>query len=355
MSQPRKIRVLIVDDSSMVRKMIADSLAHDPQIEVVGAAPDPYVARDMIVSLKPDVLTLDIEMPRMDGITFLKILQEKRPMPVIVISSLAQAGSQAALDAHEAGAVDVLAKPDNAFSIGDLGKQLAMRVKVAAIARMRPAGTPTAAPPPSTLAPHTGTGDPRQIILIGSSTGGIEALNIVLPQLPANSPGICIVQHIPPHFSKMVADRLNTRCAIEVREARDGDEVRPGLALIAPGDFHMTLNRPAGAYKVALNQKPAMHFCRPAVDILFASAAACVGTHAVAAILTGMGSDGALGMQKLKAAGARTIAQDEATSVVYGMPRAAAALGVVDRVVPLPQIARTILSAFQAPALAHTA
>lgn len=348
MSIPRKIRVLIVDDSALVRRMISESLAGDPQIEVVGTACDPYVARDKIVELQPDVLTLDLEMPRMDGLTFLKILQQHRPMPVIVISSLTPAGSRAAIEALEVGATDVLGKPSNANSIGDLGKQLAIRVKAAATARVRSGAQRLAAPAPSAVRPSSFSSDPRQIILIGSSTGGIEALNHILPQLPANSPAVCIVQHIQPYFSKMVAERLNSRCAIEVREGADGDEVRPGLALIAPGDYHMTLNRSGNGYRVALNQKPPVQYCRPSVDVLFASAVSSAGNHALAVVLTGMGSDGALGMQKLKTAGARTLVQDEATCVVPGMPKSAVALGVVDRIVPLSQISQAIIAACHA-------
>jgi len=342
MNRPPKIRVLIVDDSAVVRKMIAEALSSDPEIEVVGSAPDPYVARDKILELNPDVMTLDLEMPRMDGLTFLKILQQHRPLPVIVISSLSQAGSQTAIDALEAGAVDVLAKPTSAYSIGNLGPQLASRIKGAATAR-RPA--PAAAiVRPTVPIKVSGSFDPRQIILIGSSTGGVEALRAVLPQLPDGLPPICIAQHIPPHFSKAIAERFNQLCAYEVREAADGDTLRPGLALIAPGDYHLIVGGEPGQYRVRLTQSPPLHHCRPAVDALFTSAARCGGRHATAVILTGMGHDGAAGMKTLKAAGASTIAQDEATSVVFGMPRAAIELGVVDRVLPLGQIPQAILA-----------
>jgi two-component system chemotaxis response regulator CheB len=341
-----KIKVLVVDDSAMVRKMICESLAKDPQIEVVGTAPDPYIARDKILELNPDVLTLDIEMPRMDGLTFLKILQQHRPIPVIIISSLTQTGSSAAMEALACGAVDVLAKPSSAYSIGHLGEQLAQRIKTAATAKMfkRPAAPAVAAAVPAPLVPKvTCAWHPRQIITIGSSTGGVEALTAVLPRLPENLPGIAIVQHIPPYYSKAFADRLSGQCAFEVREAVNGDLLTPNLALIAPGDFHMTLSWAGNGYRVALNQNSPVHHCRPAVDVLFRSVAECSGARITSVILTGMGCDGALGMKAQKAVGARTIAQDQATSVVYGMPRAAAELGVVDQVLPLPKIADAIV------------
>ncbi len=356
----RKTRVLVVDDSSVVRRAISDALNRDPEIEVVGSACDPYVARDMILELNPDVITLDIEMPRMDGLTFLRILQKHRPMPVLIISSLTQAGSQAAMDALEAGAVDVMAKPSSAYAIGDLGMQLAHRVKGAAVARLRAPAQPAA----GGVAGVTGVRgerqvsaavsatrfNPRQIILMGASTGGTEAIKAVLTQLPAGLPGIGIVQHIPAMFSKTFAERLNEICAMEVREAVAGDELRPGLVLIAPGDYHMMLAWNGGRYRVVLNQAPPLHHTRPAVDILFESAAASAGRYAVAGLLTGMGVDGAAGLQKLKAAGAATFAQNEESCVVYGMPRAAVELGVVDHVLPLNQVATAIIRGVKARA-----
>jgi len=342
----KKIKVLVVDDSAVVRKMISDALAKDPQIEVVGTAPDPYIAREKILELKPDVLTLDIEMPRMDGLTFLKILQQHRPIPVIIISSLTQSGSAAALEALQSGAVEILAKPSSAYSIGMLGDQLAQCVKAAAGARV-PRRVNAAPPTPNSQLPSSisAVWHPRQLTVIGASTGGVEALTEVLTHLPDGLPGIAIVQHIPPYFSRVFAERVNQQSAIEVREAAEGDLLRPGLALIAPGDFHLTLGWTGSAYRVSLNQNSPVHHCRPSVDVLFRSVAESRGARVVAAVLTGMGSDGALGMKALKAIGARTLAQDEATSVVYGMPRAAAELGVVDRVVPLPQIASALVEA----------
>ena len=345
MSLTRKIRVLVVDDSAVVRRMISDALSADPGIEVVGTACDPYVARDKILELNPDVLTLDIEMPRMDGLTFLKILQQHRPMPVVVVSSLTQAGSRSAMEAMELGAVDVLAKPQSAWNLGDLREQLALRVKGAAGARLKNFSAAALAPR-AAVASASAHFSPRQIVLIGASTGGTEAIKNVLTRLPAGLPGICIVQHIPPVFSKTFAERLNEYCAFEVREAAHGDELRPGLALVAPGDQHLTLSWTGAVYRVALQQGPMLHHVRPAVDVMFESAVSA-GKNALAVLLTGMGRDGAEGMRKLKAAGAQTLAQNEETCVVYGMPRAAVELGVVDRVLPLDLIPHAILHALQ--------
>ena len=334
----QKIKVLIVDDSAVVRKMISNALANDPQIEVVGTASDPYVARNQIMELHPDVLTLDIEMPRMDGLTFLKILQQHHPIPVIIISSIGQAGSAAALTALQNGAVAVLAKPTGVFSIEYLAKELPRHIKAAAAARLRRRPAAPAAPP--AMLSHNSAGlHPRQIIALGASTGGVEALTQVLTALPTGLPGIAITQHIPPYFSRAFAEHVNGQSALEVREAAAGDLLQPGMALVAPGDFHMTLSLTGSGFKVSLNQESPAHHCRPAVDVMFRSIAEIPGVRVVAAILTGMGSDGALGMKALKAIGAQTIAQDEESCVVYGMPRAAVELGVVDRVLPLSQIA----------------
>ena len=341
-----KIRVLVVDDSAVVRRMISDALSADPEIEVVGTACDPYVARDKILELNPHVLTLDIEMPRMDGMTFLRILQQHRPMPVVVISSLTSAGSKAALDAMEFGAVDVLAKPQSAWNLGDLRDQLAQRIKGAARARLSNCRRPATAANNTTAALTNTHFNQRQLILIGASTGGTEAIKNVLTRLPDGLPGICIVQHIPPVFSKTFAERLNECCAFEVREAIHGDEVRPGLALIAPGDYHLALNWAGSNYKISLQQSPLLHHVRPAVDVMFESAAVA-GKQALAILLTGMGRDGAAGMLKLKHAGATTLAQNEESCVVYGMPRAAVELGAVDKVLPLDLMPHTILRAVQ--------
>ena len=346
MSLQRKIRVLVVDDSAVVRRMISDALAQDPEIEVVGTACDPYVARDLILKLEPDVLTLDIEMPRMDGLTFLKILQEHRPMPVIIVSSLTAAGSKIALTCLEFGAVDVVAKQSSAWNLGSLRETLAHRVIGAARARLR------TIKPANALGNDVESGadtifSPRQLIVMGASTGGTEAIKDVLTRLPSGLPGICIVQHIPPVFSKTFAERLNECCELEVREAVHGDEVRPGTALLAPGDFHMVVEWDVNSYRVRLRQDPPIHYTRPAVDMLFNSAAQCAGRHALGVLLTGMGRDGAQGMQQLKGAGAINLAQNEESCVVYGMPRAAVELGVVDRVLPLDHIPHAMLWALR--------
>ncbi len=348
---PRRLRVLVVDDSALVRKAITDSLSRDPELEVVGSACDPYVAREKIVRLNPDVLTLDLEMPRMDGLTFLRILMQHHPMPVVVVSSLTQAGSQAAMEAMEAGAMDVLAKPDGTMSIGALGERLAYHVKAAVAASRfrRPsepeqsAGTrPDAAVP---LAVHPGAVDSRRLIVIGCSTGGLEALRTVLSSLPAGLPPIAVVQHISGHFSKVVAERLDAISAVDVREAEEGMALLPGMCVIAPGEHHLAVERIGGAFRTRLLRSPPVHHCRPAVDVLFRSAAEAAGPHVVAALMTGMGSDGAVGLGVVRNAGGTTIAEHESTCVVYGMPRAAIESGVVDQVVPLPRIAAAIVAA----------
>ena len=340
MNAVRKIRVLIVDDSAIVRKVLFDALAEEADLEVVGTAPDPYVARDKIIALAPDVLTLDIEMPRMDGLTFLRKLMHHHPMPVIVISSLGQASCRAALEALRLGAVEVLAKPGGPYSVGELRLSLANKIRAAAAARLR-SSAPISAPP----APQTEPAQPASgvsVIAIGASTGGTEAVREVMLRMPAASPGIVIVQHIPPVFSLAFANRLNEICPMEVREAVDGDEVRRGLALIAPGDRHMMLKKAGAGYRVVVKDGPRVCYQRPSVDVLFASVAENAGAGAVGILLTGMGADGAQGMLRMKQAGARTIAQDEATCVVFGMPREAIRLGAAGRVLPLLRIPSAI-------------
>ncbi len=339
----RPIRVLVIDDSAVVRKLVSDALRTDPEIEVVGTAVDPYIARDKIKQLNPDVLTLDLEMPRMDGLTFLKIVMAQRPLPVIIMSSLTRRGSDTALEALRLGAFDVLAKPGGPYSFGDLGPQLIARIKAAAGARLRQApSTPPFAPPaPRSLSRRGAT---RDVILFGASTGGTEALRKVLAELPAGLPGIAIVQHIPPVFSKAFADRLNDLCAFEVREAVDGDRLTPGLALIAPGNFHLMLQWHGDHYRARVTGGPPVWHQRPAVDLLLKSAADCgAGAHALAGIFTGMGRDGAEGLLRLRERGATTFAQDEATSVVYGMPRAAWENGAAQTRLPLERIADFIV------------
>lgn len=384
MTPAPKIKVLIVDDSAVVRRAVSDALAHDPGIEVVGTALDPIIARDKILRLQPDVLTLDIEMPRMDGITFLKEIMREAPLPVIILSSLTTHASATALDALQAGAVDVVAKPGSAFQIGDVAAVLPEKVRAAYASRGRlrkrtyPAPSAMTAPvpvspavpaapraqsvaaavpapraasvhrvpaaPPARLAPIGGTVfATRQLIVLGASTGGTEALKELLIRLPDGLPPIAIVQHIPAYFSKAFADRLDTLCAFDVHEAVDGERLRNGQAVIAPGGWHMALRWSGDHYAVQLRQGPAVWHQRPAVDVLFHSAAACAGRAAVAGILTGMGRDGAEGMLKLKEAGARTFAQDEESCVVFGMPRVAIELGAAEQVVSLEDMPRVLL------------
>ena len=353
MNLDRPIRVLIVDDSAIVRKILSEALTGEPDIEVVGTAPDPYVARDKILALNPDVLTLDIEMPRMDGLTFLRKLMEFHPMPVIVISSLGQASCKAALNALESGAVEVLAKPGGPYSVGELRMAIGSKIRAAAAARLRtrparPATTSPANATASKSAPSLNGFDPTKVIAIGASTGGTEAIADVLTHIPENSPGIVITQHIPANFSRAFAERLNTICRINVKEAADGDQLAPGLALIAPGDFHMLLRKRPGGYFVAVKDGPRVCYQRPSVDVMFRSVAEVAGSKAVGVLLTGMGSDGAAGMLQMKQAGAETIAQDEDTCVVFGMPREAIRMGGVDHVQPLANVAGAILAAVRA-------
>jgi two-component system chemotaxis response regulator CheB len=343
----RKIRVLIVDDSALARRSLRDALARDPEIEVVGDAKDAYVARDKILALQPDVITLDLEMPRMDGLTFLKILQEHYPVPVVVVSSLTPAGSAKAMEALAAGALDVLAKPNGSESLSQIAHQLAHHVKAAGRSRRKSKHTPIVSEvvKPVSSAFRAGAFSPRRIILIGASTGGVEALRFLLPRLPDGLPPIVVVQHIPPNFSRIMAEHLDALCPFKVREAVDGEELQPGLCLVAPGDFHVILGRAGLGYRVRLTQSPPVHYCRPSVDILFRSAAEQAGNQAVAALLTGMGVDGARGLQLLRTAGAHTLAEDEESCVVFGMPQAAIKLGAAEQVVPLPRMPQAILRA----------
>ncbi len=342
----RPVGVLIVDDSAVVRSVLTRELSKDPGIKVLGTAPDPYVARDKIVSLSPDVLTLDVEMPRMDGVTFLTKLMAHRPMPVIVLSSLTESGTRTALDALQAGAVEVLHKPGSAYSVGDMGRELAAKIKSAAGARVRPATPPPSAAAAShrPAAPYRLAETTDKIFAIGASTGGVQALTEVLTSLPATAPGTVIVQHMPARFTASFAERLDGICAMEVREAADGDTVIPGRVLIAPGGFHMCLRRSGARYYVQVLHGPEVHHQQPSVDVLFDSVADCAGANAVGAILTGMGADGADGLLRMRAAGARTLAQDEATSVVFGMPMEAIERGGAEFVVALGQVAPRMLS-----------
>lgn len=345
----RKIRVLIVDDSAIVRRILTDALSETADLEVVGTAPDPYVARDKILALKPDVLTLDIEMPRMDGLTFLRKLMQFHPLPAVVISSLAQKNCRAALEAMEFGAVEVLAKPGGPYSAGELRLVLADKVRAAAIARRRAVSGPDRNPPAKQdctagskpLRPFS----PNSLIAIGASTGGTEAIAAVMRQLPAEAPPVLIAQHIPPVFSRAFAERLNATCEVEVKEAANGDELRPGRALVAPGDRHMLVRGGNGRYTVEIKDGPRVCYQRPSVDVLFFSVAESATSHAIGVLLTGMGSDGAEGLLRMRNAGAHTIAQDEATCAIFGMPREAIQRGAAERVLPLDEIANAMLAA----------
>lgn len=350
MHRNRKIRVLIVDDSAIVRRILAEALVNESDIEVIGAAPDPYIARDKILVLDPDVLTLDIEMPRMDGLTFLKKLMQFHPLPAVVISSLTQPSCQAAIQALEYGAVEVLAKPGGPYSVGDLSHTLPQKIRAAAAARLKgqtnecrenQVHSVLAGPEP----------DPNTVMAIGASTGGTEAITSVLTRLPESSPGLVIVQHIPPRFSRAFAERLNRLCKLSVKEAEDGDALRPGMALVAPGDVHMLLRRRTGGYYVNVKTGPKVCYQRPSVDVLFLSVAEACGPEAVGVLLTGMGADGAKGLLTMRQAGARTIAQDETTSVVYGMPREAANIGAAERILALEQIPGAMLEPREASQL----
>jgi two-component system chemotaxis response regulator CheB len=339
-----KIRVLIVDDSAIVRRMLTSALEAEPDIEVVGTAPDPYVARNKIIELSPDVLTLDLEMPRMDGLTFLRKLMHGRPLPVIVISSIAGPASQAAFEALQIGAVEVLAKPSGPYSVGNLGATLAYKVRAAARARLKIPGALPPVPPVVVPPPRPTNGAAKGLIAIGASTGGTEAITQVLLHLPAEIPPILITQHMPPVFTGYFAERLNKLCPFEVKEASDGDEVVSGRVLIAPGDYHMLLARRGNSLRVRTDQGPQVCYQRPAVDVMFASVADVAGREAVGALLTGMGSDGARGLLKMREAGASTIAQDEESCVVFGMPREAIRLGGAEQVLPLAKIASAIVA-----------
>ena len=336
------IRVLVVDDSALVRKVLSTELSRFDDIEVVGTAMDPYVARERIAELHPDVMTLDIEMPRMDGLSFLEKLMRHFPLPVIVVSSLAPTNSQTALRALALGAVDVVSKPGSGYSTPDVAGQLVRAIRAAARARVRRVDD---LPPPVPVAIPAQLDTTLKVLAIGASTGGTRAIETVLRGLPAGAPGAVIVQHMPEQFTAAFAARLDGLCAVEVREARDGDLLVPGLALVAPGNYHMLLERSGAKYLVRVRSGPPVHHQRPAVDVLFRSAARAAGRNVVAALLTGMGADGAQGLLELRRAGAATIAQDEQSCVVFGMPREAIALGAAERILPLGEIAGALLSA----------
>lgn len=334
-------RVLIVDDSASVREALSRLLTRDGQLEVVGTAPDPVVAWAKIKELKPDVVSLDVEMPRMDGVSFLEQLMAHHPVPVVMVSSLTERGCATTLRALELGAVDFVAKPklDVVRGLEQLGQELSAKLKVAARARLV---RRTAAPAPVRKAGLIEA--THRVIAIGASTGGTQALRDVLSALPAGSPGIVIVQHMPAHFTGAFAQSLDQQCQIRVEEAKDGDRILPGHALIAPGGLHLRVRRNGADYRVEVFDGAPVNRHKPSVDVLFHSCARELGRHAVGAILTGMGDDGARGMAAMHQAGARTIAQDEATCVVFGMPREAIARGAASVVLPLPKIAEALLT-----------
>jgi two-component system chemotaxis response regulator CheB len=340
------IRVLIVDDSVVVRKVLTEKLSKYPDIEVVGSAEDPYAARDMIVNLRPNVVTLDIEMPRMDGLSFLSKLMKHFPLPVVVVSSLTPKNSETALRALELGAVEVIGKPGSSATTPDVDRQLIWAIRAAAASRITRNGKRDTSSSFNRLAEGKDLAKAsHKVVAIGASTGGTQAIEAILTRMPANTPGTVIVQHMPEFFTDSFAKRLNQICAMEVREARNGDAIVPGLALVAPGNVHMVVQEIGSRYVVKLKDGPRVHYQRPSVDVLFQSVAKSVGKNAVGVILTGMGSDGAKGLLEMHQAGAYTIAQDETTSVVFGMPKEAIKLKAASAVFPLHSIPEAIVHA----------
>ena len=344
----KRIRVLVVDDSALVRELLSAGLAKDPEIEVVGSAANPFVARDKIVELHPDVLTLDVEMPRMDGVDFLRRLMPQYPIPVIMVSALTQKGAQITLEALEAGAIDFVTKPsaDVARGLNQMLAELRQKVKMAAKVdlsawKSRTIKREKLGPVVVRTALSEST---DKVIAIGASTGGTEAIRRVITAFPANMPGIVIVQHMPPGFTKHFSDNLNEICEMEVREAQSGDRVMPGRVLIAPGGKHMTVRRSGGIYLVDCQEGENVNGHCPSVDVLFHSVARYVAGNAVGVILTGMGGDGADGLLAMRQAGAKTIAQDEATCIVFGMPKVAIERGGVERIGSLDAIPQMIVS-----------
>ena len=337
------VKVLIVDDSAIVRKILSQRLNQHRGIEVVGTAPDPYIARDKIIALKPDVLTLDVEMPRMDGVTFLRKLMKHHPMPVIILSSLTPQGGKMAMEALAAGAIEVMSKPGPAYTVGDACKALVDKIKVASRARIdkRTTVERQSVSPPKRLHMVETT---NKIFAVGASTGGVQALTHLLTALPANAPGTLVVQHMPAQFTTSFAERLNGECAVNVREAQDRDHLIPGRVLVAPGGLHMLLQRSGANYYVTVKDGPSVCQQKPSVEVLFNSVAKYAGANAVGVILTGMGSDGAKGLLNMRQGGAHTIAQDEASSVVFGMPKEAIELGAAEKVVSLADMAKAMIN-----------
>ncbi len=341
------VKVLVVDDSALMRQLLSELLTSDPRIQVVGAASDPYVAREQIKALNPDVITLDIEMPRMDGLSFLEKLMALRPMPVVVVSTLTQKGADAVVRAMELGAVDCVAKPllDMRAGMTALRDELVAKVLVAASSRPAARAGDPAQSKPLVFDPHLSTAG--WIIAVGASTGGVEALQKLLTAMPSNAPAILVTQHMPPGFTTSFAKRLHERCAMPVFEATHGQRVMPGQIYIANGSYHLELMRSGAHYACRLHDGPPVSGHRPSVDVLFASVAAAAGKNAIGVILTGMGQDGAAGLLEMRRAGARTRGQDEASCVIYGMPKAAKLLGAVEAERPLSKMAADILALTQ--------
>jgi two-component system chemotaxis response regulator CheB len=345
----KKIKVLCVDDSALIRSVMTELINSQSDMTVVGTAADPLVARDLIKQTNPDVLTLDVEMPRMDGLEFLEKLMRLRPMPVVMVSSLTERGSEIALRALELGAIDFVTKPKLGVREGliQYTELIAGKIRAAAQARLLPARTAAArataesAQEPMLRSPLLST---EKLIMIGASTGGTEAIREVLQPLPPDAPAVLIAQHMPPGFTRSFAQRLDGLCRIHVKEAEQGERVLPGYAYIAPGGYHLALARSGANYMAQLNQEPPVNRHRPSIDVLFDSAARHAGKNAIGMILTGMGRDGAEGLLRMKQAGAHTLSQDEASCVVYGMPREAVLLGAVDEVAPLNEMTRRVLA-----------
>lgn len=337
------IKVLVVDDSALIRSLLSEIVRADAELQLVGVAPDAFVARDLIKQHSPDVITLDVEMPRMDGLTFLDKLMKGRPTPVVMISSLTERGSEATLRALELGAIDFVAKPKLGIAEGmqAYAEEIRAKLKVASRARMVRRNPATAQRPAERGLPIVGT---EKLIAIGASTGGTEAIKEVLLGLPADSPGVIITQHMPPGFTRSFAARLDRLCRVSVCEARDGDRILPGTALLAPGGLHMEVARSGANYVARLSEAPPVNGHRPAVDVMFNSAARCAGRNLIAALLTGMGKDGARGLLEIRESGGYTVAQDEASCVVYGMPREAAEIGAAEEVLPLEEIGPALLA-----------
>lgn len=349
-----KIKVMIIDDSAVIRTVLTEILNGAGDIEVIGTAPDPLFAKNKLTSLQPDVITLDVEMPRMDGLTFLEELMRTNPIPVLMVSSLTQRACDTTLRALELGAIDYVTKPSIEITQGveALANEIIAKVRIAAKARVRfaargslPASSTASASPKASALDTTRMATTDKLIAIGASTGGTQAITEVITQLPASIPGIVVVQHMPPVFTKSYAERLNTMSRVNVKEAEHGDRILRGTAFIAPGGRHMSIRRDGAMYYLELSDGPPVNYVKPAVDVLFRSVARFAGRNAVGVILTGMGEDGARGLKEMREHGALTLAQDEASCIVFGMPKRAIEMDAVDRVLPLSQIPRHILEA----------